>query len=609
MNALLSRLNLSKWVLGSWIALFATSLIFIPTQLSQNYFDSLAFPHLVFLTFSALGFLVVIFLRNGFRNISALEGLAFILLIACYAISISLSGNVISTLTGDTQRFTGAISLFSFLVILIYHSNITIDKTRSLIIGICSIVTLVTILGALQQWKLITLPGAGGAGSTLGNIDFLSAWIGTTIPLFLFLLTKKNLRKSTLVIAELVLSIYLLIALDVKQGWVDLILASIFGVIYLLRHRIKTLNLSKKNIYWAFGLVGFLWVELVLLVPFQKTKVPLIGTDPNVQIRTQYWLAGLKTFFHSIFFGVGPDNYGNYYQQYRTLTSVLREETIASNDAHSAFFQTLSTLGIFGSLAFLAIFVLLVRAIITNYHRYPDHRKMLYFVSAFFGVYSTNAMISPITLPHKFIFWALVGLMLGLAYKPASPRENTPEITEGSEGVDELQSRSPLEVLESLNSTKILKPLIATTTVISIVVVALLSVAQYKLVLTINDLQENSKSERVLNYQHTSYFPCAYYYLTEQTIANQNSLDKVIKFAEAEVQTNPRCVDARLTLAKYYFAKNDAAHLGWQIKALMEMAPANRDVLGLVGEVATKLGDRNLLGALHNQEVKLGFLK
>jgi hypothetical protein len=608
MNNIFSKFATSKWILGSWIGLALTSLIFVPTQLSKNYFDSLAFPHILFLTLCALAYTIILFLQNGFKNISALEAAALVLLIACYAISILINGTPITALTGDTQRFTGAISIFAFLVILIYHSNITIDKTKTLVLSMTSIITTVTILGALQQWKLITLPGAGGSGSTLGNIDFLSAWIGTTIPLFLFLLTRKNFKKSAFVLFELVLSIYLLVALDVKQGWVDLILASFFAGVYLLRHRIRALDLTKKSIYWAFGLAGFLWIEIVLLVPFQKAKIPLIGTDPNVQIRTQYWIAGLKTFFHSIFFGVGPDNYGNYYQQYRTLTSVLREETIASNDAHSAFFQTLSTLGIFGSLAFLLIFALLVRAININYHRYPENRKFIYFVSSFFVIYSTNAMISPITLPHKFIFWALVGLMFGLAYKPVLIKINSESEDFGSEEI-EVPAKSPLEILQSLNSLKVLKPLIAITTTISVVVIVLTSVAQFKLVLAINDLQHNSKSNRVMNYQHSSLFPCAYYYLTEQTIANQNSIDKVIRFAEAEVQANPRCVDARLTLAKYYFAKNDAAHLGWQIKSLMEMAPANRDVLGLVGDMATKLGDKNLLGALHNQEVKLGFLK
>ncbi len=608
MNSILARFNAPKWVLVSWASLFASSLFFIPTQLSQNYFDSLAFPHLLFLTLSALVLTAILFFRNGFKNIGPLESLALITLVVCYAISIAINDDPISTLTGDTQRFTGAISLFAFLVVLIYHANITIDKAKTLILSITSIVTLVTILGALQQWKIISLPGAGGAGSTLGNIDFLSAWIGTTIPLFLFLLTRNNLKKSALILIELALSVYLLIALDVKQGWVDLALSVLLSAIYFWRHKIHALELTRKTYFWIFGLAGFLWVELIILVPFQKTKVPFIGTDPNVQVRTQYWIAGVKTFFHSIFFGVGPDNYGNYYQQYRTLTSILREEAVVSNDAHSALFQTLPTLGIFGSLAFLVIFILLVRAIYVNYHRYTDHRKLLYFLTSFFIIYSTNAMISPITLPHKFIFWALVGLTLGLAYKPAIPK---PEITESdfSEEESELPNRTPLQVLSSVDSRKVLKPVIAVIMAISVVVVAMLSVSQYKFVLAINDLQHNAKSQRVMNYQHQSLFPCFYYYLTEQTIANQNSLDKVIKFAEAEVKTHPRCVDAHLTLAKYYFAKNDAAHLGWQIKAIMDLAPANRDVLGLVGQVATKLGDRNLLGALHNQEVKLGFLK
>ena len=609
MNSFFSRFQLSKWVVGSSFALFAISVVIVPPSLSQNYFDSLTFPHFALLTISAFVMSIFLLLFNGFRNIGSIESLSFIILIFFYGISIGLSGNPVSSLTGDTQRFTGALSMFAFLVIVIYHSNITIEKTRSLIIGICSIVTLVTILGAFQQWKLITLPGAGGAGSTLGNIDFLSAWIGTTIPLFLFLLSKNNLRKSALVIVELILSIYLLIALDVKQGWVDLILASIFGVIYLLRHRIKALNPSKKNIYWAFGLVGFLWVELVLLVPFQKAKIPLIGTDPNVQIRTQYWMAGLRTFLHSIFFGVGPDNYGNYYQQFRTVTSVIKEETTVSNDAHSAFFQTLSTLGIFGSLAFLLIFSLLVRAIISNYSKYPSQRKLIYFISVFFIIYSTNAMISPITLPNKFIFWALIGVMFGLSFKKINHQtSDVKDSAYSTEIIGEFSFQNFIYKIELFDFKKFLKPILVLISIISIVVTSLAIFSSTKLVLVINDLQRNSKSARVLNYQHSSFLPCTYYYITEQAVANQKSISKVIDFAKAELRSNPRCVDARLTLAKYYFQTNDSAHLGWEVQSLMQMAPANREVLGLVGDIATKLGDKHLLSQLHNQEVKLGYI-
>ena len=604
------QLNYSRWVQSSWIGLLLTSLIIIPTQLSTNYFDSLAFPHIFFLSLVALGFSFLLIFNNGFKNISPLVGIGLVLLFLSYFVSIAISGNPISALTGDTQRFTGAISMFSLIVILIFHSNITIDKTRQLINSICSITALITLLGVLQQWNLISLPGAGGSGSTLGNIDFLSAWIGTTIPLFLFLLEKNLSPKNILIIGEIFLSIYLLIVLDVKQGWVDLALSVAFSLIYLNRSRIQGLNLSKKNYFWIFGLAGFLWIELVLLVPFQKTKVPLIGSDPNVQIRTQYWLAGIKTFFHSLLFGVGPDNYGNYYQQYRTLASVLREERIASNDAHSALFQTLATLGLFGSISFLVILILLVRSIYVNYYKYPLDRKFLYFTTSFFVIYSTNAMISPITLPHKYIFWALVGLILGLAFNPVKQKFSDVEIEsdEISENDEDANFRI-LDALRKFDANKLLRPLVLITSILSIVVITFFSIAQFKFILTINDLKGNAKSERVMNYQHSSMFPCTYYYVTEQTIANQNSLGKVVKTAQNEIKNNPRCIDAHLTLAKIYFANNDAAHLGWEIKALMEMAPANRDVLGLVGEVATKLGDRNLLGALHNQEVKLGFLK
>jgi O-Antigen ligase len=604
MKFILKSFSHSRWVLTSGIGLLLISLVFVPTQISNNYFDSLAFPHIVLLTLSSLVFLGILFLRNGFKLISRPLGAGLIFLILVYTISILRSENPIASMTGDTQRFTGAISLFAFLVIIIYHSNISIEVTKSFTVSVSLVITLITVLGALQEWNLISLPGSGGAGSTLGNIDFLSAWIGTTIPFFLFLVYRESLKKSILVLSELVLSIYLLIALDVKQGWVDLALSAFFGGIYLLRHRIRSLNLTKKTFYWAFGLAGFLWVELVLLVPFQKTKVPFIGTDPNVQIRTQYWLTGIKIFFRNIFFGVGPDNYGNYYQQYRTLTSVIREETITSNDAHSAFFQTISTLGIFGATGFLIVFALLVKSIAVNYRKYPNHRKFLYFVTSFFVIYSTNAMVSPITLPHKFIFWAYVGLMFGLAHKP-----------EAQTSSDEFLVTSAVEVstttltLQKINLIPILKVSLALAMAASLVVITLFSLAQTKLIFAINDLQHNSKSTRVLNYEHSSFLPCTYYYLTEQTIANQKSTDKVIKFAEAEVKLNPRCIDARLTLAKYYFATGDSVHIGPTIKSLMEMAPANRDVLGLVGQIATKLGDGNLLLAIHNQEVKLGFLK
>ena len=213
-------------------------------------------------------------------------------------------------------------------------------------------------------------------------------------------------------------------------------------------------------------------------------------------------------------------------------------------------------------------------------------------------------MASPITLPHKFIFWAIIGLIFGFAYTKHEPEIETEEVR----SLDSIESQVTNKIGEGR-----LKVVVKTATgllaVISLVSVTLLSVAQFKLIPVINELDANPKSERVLNYKYSSAFPCTYYYLTEQTIANQKSVEKVVAFAKAEIKYNPRCVDARVTLAKYYTSNGQNGLAGWQLNELMKLAPANRDVLGIIGEVATRLGDKNLLGMLHEHEVKLGYIK
>jgi len=213
-------------------------------------------------------------------------------------------------------------------------------------------------------------------------------------------------------------------------------------------------------------------------------------------------------------------------------------------------------------------------------------------------------MASPITLPHKFIFWAIVGLVLGLAYVK-SEQEFEPE-----------EDRS-LKAMESLLTSKISEPRLniaiksvtGLIALVSIISVAILSIAQFKLIPVINDLGGNPNSPRVLNYKHSNAFPCTYYYLTEQTIANQKSIGKVIQFARDEIKVNPRCVDARVTLAKYYTSIGKNFQASNQLIELMKIAPANREVLSIIGEVANRLGDQGLRRMLHEHEVKLGYIK
>ena len=124
--------------------------------------------------------------------------------------------------------------------------------------------------------------------------------------------------------------------IDVKQGFISLIIFAGFLLIWRLKAKIKALNWGPR--FWTVVISFFtiIWFELIFLLPMAKIRIPFFTDDIQVTIRTHFWNAGVQMFFHKPFFGVGADNYGNYYEKYRTLDSFKMTEFVLSNDAHSS---------------------------------------------------------------------------------------------------------------------------------------------------------------------------------------------------------------------------------------------------------------------------------
>ena len=68
-------------------------------------------------------------------------------------------------------------------------------------------------------------------------------------------------------------------------------------------------------------------------------------------------------------------------------------------------------------------------------------------------------------------------------------------------------------------------------------------------------------------------------------------------------------MEARINLAKIYLNRGDNGNLAMQVGPLMDIAPANRDVLEIVGTIANRINAVDLQRKLYQQEVKLGFIK
>jgi hypothetical protein len=430
---------------------------------------------------------------------------------------------------------------------------------------------------------IFDLPGEAGMVSTFGNLDFFSAYLGTTFPLFLYLLINSSRNRRILIGVIAAGSIYCLSQAGALQGYVDIgvmvLLVALFFISKFLPRRfldfVSDLTLNAKT--FAFTLFVIIWAEAIFLMPFIGKDIPVLGNDIQVQIRGEFWLAGISQFGSSPLFGVGPDQYGNYYETYRTLDSAQNLQTVLANDAHSAPVQTVATLGFVGIIAFVLLLAFLVRAAIIAIEKYPTKRREIAAILLFLFVYFTNAAVSPITLPNKYLFWAAAGFIVGLAYR----MQGAPK--------------------------KSLQAFVAVAVAVTLFIAGNFAFAQVRYLNWIEDYASNNAS-KIIPVEYSNYIPCAMYYDTLAKVINNQGNEALEKFSRAQIAGNERCVNAQINMAKLSYNKGDIAGMRQYVYALTEMAPSREEVLFVARAYATKANDKALLKKVDTQSAKLGII-
>ena len=563
-----------------------TSIACIPKFILKDTFDRNASIQFVALAISASCVGLYMAVTNRMPKLTKKIWITLAMLFIFTAISTFLGKNIIGSMIGDTGRYTGLISLWSLIIISLYFATIRVDRFNHYLPYLIFGVFIVEFLGLLQQLKLIILPGDGGFGSTLGNIDFLSAWIGTTVPLIMLLVGRRNIAYRTLLFIMPPLSLFLIYKLGAKQGYVDLLIFAFFYLIYKFRAKIKRSDISLNHLSYGSWVLTLLWLEAMLVIPLAKIPFPFITNEDQVVIRTTFWNSGISMFFAHPLFGVGPDNFGYYYDQTRSLYSYQTQEFLITNDAHSSVIQSIATLGIFSMLAFAALLFVLVRSLFINYQKYPKHRKTFYWLGVFYFIFMSNSNISPITLPHKYLFWALASFSIGAAY---------------SEGLID-KSRKIIQIP--------IRVFIACIAVLSLFITGNYVYAQYK-VSTSLALVNKGKST---NYDFSSYLPCIFYFETQTGIDSYKMSDvakqAVVKQnAKKQLLLNPRCINAKISLTRIAFKERDIPTAKKLVYELLDQAPARRDVISLASIYAITQNDYPLQRKLISQGQKLDLFE
>ena len=570
-------LKTNKLVVVSGLLFLVLVLGHIPVDIFPHAFDKNATVHFVFLMLISILYSIYILIRrNRFEIPLKIIGLIWFLVLAVL-ISAIRSPDLIGSLTGDSGRFTGAVSLFCLITVAIYHSQFNLEQIHKLVQILVTAIFVVSVIGILQHYKVIELPGDVGVTGTLGNLDFFGAFVGTGFALFVYILPTVPRKRQILFSLFIVIELYAVYLAGPLQSYVDIAIILLAVIVYKFRHYIPLYEISLNTKTFFGTLAIIIWLEGIFLMPFLGSFIPVLGNDIQVRIRGQFWLAATRQFTSSPITGVGPDQYGSYYEKYRTVLSVQENPTLLANDAHAAPAQTLATLGILGTLAFILLLALLVRAFCILDERNRHNRYKYAAIGLYLFVFTTNAAISPITLPHKYLFWALAGFIIGDAYR---------------------NTQVKLNLRYRVISASLIAALLLPTPYVLVNFVP----AQLKYLQANEKFVENPNQK--IDLEYNNFLPCLIYYPNMTRIFSKQGEKELIIFTQDQIKGNPYCVDAWLTLAKIAYNQGDLPVMKEIIYKLIEIAPSRGEVITLAALYANKAKDDSLDDLVDKQLMK-----
>jgi O-antigen ligase len=568
-----------KALLLSGIAYIAIALFHIPDGIFRHGFDKNAPAQLFSLLVVAAGYSIFIAVKSERFKFTKLGQYGVLALVATQLASLLMSGSLLSSLIGDTGRYVGSISTFALLAISIFHTQFNFRSFLTLTRFYLAAIELVALAGVAQHFNLIELPGDQGMSSTLGNIDFFAAFIGTSLPLIFLLALYSSRRGRVIALCAAILNIYALYLAGPLQGYLDIVFLATGVLLFIFRKYIPRpqWSLNARTYIGTFAVV--IWAEFIFLMPFLGDFIPVLGNDVQVKIRSNFWLAGTRQFFSHPLLGVGPDQYGNNYEQFRTFEDITKYTNILSNDAHSASVQTLATVGILGTLAFLFLLALVIRSLLILWDSRTIDRKALFAIGLYIFIYLTNSFVSPITLTHKYLFWAICGFVVGQVY------------------------RLPSRKSEKSASAK----LIPLSTAVVFALVAILF-AQGQINYLTNIEKYAADNSVVLDYTPSPLLPCFMFFDAEMLMAKNVGVERATDLAKEELANNPRCVAAQIYLTEKAVNSGDLNGLGALVYHLYKIAPARNQTISLAMYYANRAGDTKLRLALEKEMKALGLV-
>lgn len=289
---------------------------------------------------------------------------------------------------------------------------------------------------------------------TFGNPNFISGFMGIFFTLLAVQLADSSnstkVRISLFALLPFVtLTIYLSKSL---QGIMVAMFGSVLAIYFLIRSKEGYLRASQ--VYLGGLIVGGIFA---LAGIFNKGPLSSLLYSYTVDLRGEYWKAGINMGLDNPIFGVGIDSYGTYYRTYRELSATVAPGMeVGTDTAHNVYIDIFAGIGFPGLITYLVIngFVLLVALKYLKKSKSFDAKFLTLFLC--WAAYQLQSIVSINQIGLAVWGWLLGGLII--AYTRTRPNEDSID----HKKLSKLQSKKKLhrdqekQLLDASSSLKIL---------------------------------------------------------------------------------------------------------------------------------------------------------
>lgn len=291
--------------------------------------------------------------RSNFPMLS----LTFLVLLANPILS--MQSDIADQFLGVMGRNTGYLTYAGLVILSLFSFQIfqKIDAF-SLISTFCRVGYLISSYSLIQlldidpiSWNSQSTTGF----STLGNINFASAFFGISglLHVVLSMRTEYYWSKRSWHFLWSIVNVYLIFAILSSQG----LLIFAVGIAGLLLIKIAESKISRLRYIFSYSVISCLGF-LGILGLFGLGPLGKILFQATLIFRSDYWSAGIQMMRYKPWTGIGLDNFGNYYRQFRSSEATFRTDANRVTDtAHNVFIDVGAGAGILASICLMVLFI------------------------------------------------------------------------------------------------------------------------------------------------------------------------------------------------------------------------------------------------------------